>query len=45
MAGLCHRKELKAIGCPAEKLKPASGVRFLIDLKERILQPILMHIG
>jgi hypothetical protein len=45
MAWLCHRKELKAIGCFTEKLKLASGVLFLIDLKERVLQPILMHIG
>lgn len=45
MTGLCYRKELKAIGCSAEKLKPASGVLFLIDLKEGVLQPILIHIG
>jgi len=45
MTGLCHRKELKAIGCFTEKLKLAGGVRFLIDLKEGVLQPILMHIG
>jgi hypothetical protein len=37
MTGLRHRKELKAVGCFTEKLKPASGVRFLIDLKERVL--------
>jgi hypothetical protein len=36
MTGLCHREELKTIGCFTEKLKPASGVRFLIDLEERV---------